>query len=364
MTNLPRWFDIGVLPLVNLVLALLATAVVVALVGEDPLEVLAVLLQGAFAPSSLGYTLYYATNFVFTGLAAAIAFQARLFNIGAEGQALLGGLGVALACLSLETALPGWIVTLVAIAGAASFGAAWAAVPGWLQAYRGSHVVITTIMFNFLASGLMVWLLSGPIMRVGQGSPQTRLFGAEVRLPALHDIAHALGFEAVRSPLNLSFLFALLASAAVWVLIWRTKFGYALRAIGHGEEAARYAGIRVRRVVVAVMAISGALAGCMALNEVLGAQHKLVLNFSAGYGFTGIAVALMGRNHPLGILAAGLLFGALFQGGAELNFEFETITHELTLVMQGLVILFSGALAYMFTPWLARLLLTRRPVHG
>ncbi len=156
MTNLPRWFDIGVLPLVNLALALLATAVVVALVGEDPLEVLAVLLQGAFAPNSLGYTLYYATNFVFTGLAAAIAFQARLFNIGAEGQALLGGLGVALACLSLETALPGLIVTLVAIAGAASFGAAWAAVPGWLQAYRGSHVVITTIMFNFLASGLMV----------------------------------------------------------------------------------------------------------------------------------------------------------------------------------------------------------------
>ncbi|MCY3670496.1 MAG: ABC transporter permease [Alphaproteobacteria bacterium] len=349
------------------------------------------LLQGAFGPGSLGYTLYYATNFVFTGLAAALAFQARLFNIGAEGQATLGGLGIALACLSLEAVLPGWLVALVAIAGAALFGAAWAVVPGWLQAYRGSHIVITTIMFNFLASGLMVWLLSGPMMRPGQGSPQTRLFDEAVRLPAVHDLVRALGFEAARSPLNLSFLFALIACAAVWVLIWRTKFGYALRAIGHSEEAARYAGIPVRRAVVAAMALSGALAGCMALNEVLGVQHKLVLNFSAGYGFTGIAVALMGRNHPLGILAAGLLFGALFQGGAELlmgrnhplgilaagllfgalfqggaelNFEFETITHELALVIQGLVILFSGALAYMFTPWLARLLLARSAAHA
>ena len=364
MTALPRWLDIGVLPLVNLALALLAAAVVVALIGENPLDVFAVLLQGAFGPGSLGYTLYYATNFVFTGLAAALAFQARLFNIGAEGQAMLGGLGIALACLSLEGALPGWLVAIAAIAGAALFGAAWAVVPGWLQAYRGSHIVITTIMFNFLASGLMVWLLSGPMMRPGQGSPQTRIFDEAVHLPAVHDLLRSLGFEAVRSPLNLSFLFALIACAGVWVLVWRTKFGYALRAIGHSEEAARYAGIPVHRAVVIAMAVSGALAGCMALNEVLGVQHKLVLNFSAGYGFTGIAVALMGRNHPAGILAASLLFGALFQGGAELNFEFETITHELALVIQGLIILFSGALAYMFSPWLARLFLSRKAARG
>ena len=364
MTGLPRWLDIGVLPLVNLALALLAAAVVVALVGEDPLEVFAVLLQGAFGPGALGYTLYYATNFIFTGLAAALAFQARLFNIGAEGQAMLGGLGIALACLWLEAVLPGWLAMLAAIAGAALFGAAWAAAPGWLQAYRGSHIVITTIMFNFLASGLMVWLLSGPMMRPGQGSPQTRLFDEAVRLPAVHDLLRGLGFEAARAPLNLSFLLALMACAAVWALVWRTKFGYALRAIGHSEEAARYAGIPVRRAAVAAMAVSGALAGCMALNEVLGVQHKLVLNFSAGYGFTGIAVALMGRNHPAGVLAASLLFGALFQGGAELNFEFEAVTHELALVIQGLVILFSGALAGMFTPWLARRLLARSAAHG
>ncbi len=359
MTTLPRWIDIGLLPIVNLSLALVAAGTVVALIGENPFQVLAVLLQGAFAPEALGYTLYYATNFIFTGLAAAFAFQARLFNIGAEGQAMLGGLGVALVCLSLEPFLPHILVVVLAVAAAALFGAAWALLPGWLQAYRGSHIVITTIMFNFLASGLMVWLLSGPMIRPGQGSPQTRLFVETVRLPALHDLAGWLGFEAARSPLNLSFVMALAACAAVWVLIWRTKFGYALRAMGHSEEAARYAGIPVRRMIVAAMAVSGALAGCMAVNEVLGVQHKLVLNFSAGYGFTGIAVALLGRNHPAGILAASLLFGALFQGGAELNFEFEAVTHELVLVIQGLVILFSGALAYMFTPWLARFFLSR-----
>jgi simple sugar transport system permease protein len=112
--------------------------------------------------------------------------------------------------------------------------------------------------------------------------------------------------------------------------------------------------MHVRRLIVLAMLISGALAGCMALNEILGVQHKLLLNFSAGYGFTGIAVALMGRNHPVGIVLAALLFGALFQGGAELDFEFRSITREMVLVIQGLIILFSGALAHMFTPWLAR----------
>jgi simple sugar transport system permease protein len=142
----------------------------------------------------------------------------------------------------------------------------------------------------------------------------------------------------------------------VWVLIWRTKFGYALRALGHSEPAAVYAGIPTKRLVVVAMTISGALAGCMAVNEILGVQHRLVLNFSAGYGFTGIAVALMGRNHPVGIVLASILFGALYQGGFELDFEFQTITRETVLMIQGLIILFSGALAMMFNPPLARLL--------
>lgn len=361
MTPLPAWLEIGVLPLVNLALALVVAGLVVAAVGENPVEALAVMLNGAFVyPGSLGYTLYYTTNFIFTGLAVSVAFHAMLFNIGGEGQATLGGLGVALAVLGLGPFLPGPLTVLLAIAAAAAFGAAWAFIPGWLQAYRGSHVVITTIMFNFIAAGLMVWLLSGPLMASAQGSPQTETFPQSVWLPQVHVLLGSLGIEAARSPLNLSFLVALIACVGVWVLIWRTKFGYALRALGHSEPAAAYAGIHVRRMIVTAMLISGALAGCMALNEILGVQHKLLLNFSAGYGFTGIAVALMGRNHPVGIVLAALLFGALFQGGAELDFEFQSITREMVLVIQGLIILFSGALAHMFTPWMARLWLRRR----
>ena len=361
MNQLPRWVEIGLIPLINLTLALLVSGLVIALIGEDPIRALDVMIQGAFIyPGSLGYTLYYTTNFIFTGLAVAVAFHAMLFNIGGEGQAMLGGLGVALVCLMLDPFLPGFVVILAAIGGAALFGAAWALIPGWLQAYRGSHIVITTIMFNFIASGLMVWLLAGMLMVDGQGSPQTRQFAAGAWMPKIHEILGAVGIKTANSPLNLSFVLALIACVLVWVLIWRTKFGYALRAMGHSEPAAASAGIPVRRMIVIAMAISGALAGCMALNEIMGVQHKLVLNFSAGYGFTGIAVALMGRNHPVGIVLASLLFGALFQGGAELDFEFKSITREMVLVIQGLIILFSGALAYMFTPWLVRLFAGRR----
>ena len=358
MTPLPRWVDIGVLPALNLMLALVAAGVVVALIGEDPFRVLLVMITGAFSAETVGYTLYYATNVLFTGLAAAIAFQARLFSIGAEGQAVLGGLGVALACLTFAPALPPFAVVILACLAAPLFGALWALVPGVLQAWRGSHVVITTIMFNFIASGLLVWLLSGPMIRPGQGSPESRRFADAVALPAIHELLADFGIAIAPSPLNLSIVLGLVAALAVWMVIWRTRFGYALRALGHSEEAARYAGIPVPWMIVATLLVSGALAGCMALNEILGVQHKLILNFSAGYGFTGIAVALMGRNHPAGIVAASLLFGALFQGGAELNFEFDTITTELVLVIQGLVILFSGALAHMFTPWMARLALS------
>ena len=365
MTPLPRWVEIGIVPLLNLALALVVAGLVIAAIGEDPVRAVEVMIQGAFVyPGSLGYTLYYTTNFVFTGLAVAVAFQARLFNIGGEGQATLGGLGVTLVCLALDPSLPGFVVILLAISGAALFGAGWALIPGWLQAYRGSHIVITTIMFNFIASGLMVWLLGGWLMGPGQGSPQSRFFAEEAWLPRVHDILNAVGIEAAQSPLNLSVVVAVIACVFVWVLIWRTKFGYALRAMGHSEPAAVYAGIPVRRMIVIAMAISGALAGCMALNEILGVQHKLVLNFSAGYGFTGIAVALMGRNHPVGIVMAALLFGALYQGGAELDFEFKSITREMVLVIQGLIILFSGALAHMFVPWLIRVFAKRTVGHA
>ena len=361
MTPLPRWVELGLIPLMNLGLAFLIAGLVVWSVGEDPVRALAVMINGAFVyPGALGYTLYYTTNFLFTGLAVAVAFHAMLFNIGGEGQAAMGGLGIALVLLTLDPYLPGLVLIVLAIGGAAAFGAVWGAIPGWLQAYRGSHIVITTIMFNFIAAGIMVGLLSGPLIRPGQSSPQTREFDPSAWLPYIHDIARGLGLEATTTPLNLSFVIALIVAFGVWVLIWRTRWGYALRALGQSEPAAAYAGVPVRPMVVQAMAVSGAIAGCMALNEILGAQHKLLLNFTSGYGFTGIAVALMGRNHPVGIFLAALLFGALYQGGAELDFEFRTITREMVLVIQGLIILFSGALALMFVPVLGRVFPARR----
>ncbi|HSF96393.1 MAG TPA: ABC transporter permease, partial [Thermohalobaculum sp.] len=268
---LPRWAEIGLIPVLNILLALGVSGIVIALVGESPFEALVVMVKGAFVYSGgLGYTLYYTTNFIFTGLAVSIAFHAMLFNIGGEGQAAIGGLGVALVCLALDPILPGFLVILLAIGASAAFGAAWALIPGYLQAYRGSHVVITTIMFNFIAAGLSVALLSGVLMRPGQSSPQTREFAEGAQLPFLHEMAAWLGIEVARSPLNFSFIIALLACAGVWVLIWRTKFGYALRAMGQSEPAAVYAGIPVRRMVVIAMALSGAMAGMMALNEILG----------------------------------------------------------------------------------------------
>ena len=346
--DLPRWAEIGLIPILNVLLALGVAGIIIAALGENPFDALLVMFKGAFVyEGALGYTLYYTTNFIFTGLAVAVAFHAMLFNIGGEGQAYLGGLGVALICLSLETYLPALMVVVLAIVGSAIVGAIWGAIPGWLQAKRGSHVVITTIMFNFLAASIMVSLLSGILKNPGRMSPETRAFSESTVLPFIHDIFAGLGIELARSPLNLAFVIALLCCVFVWILIWRTRLGYAIRVTGHSATAAEYAGINITKTITITMAISGGLAGMMAINEILGVQHRLILNFTSGYGFTGIAVALMGRNHPVGVIMASLLFGALFQGGAELDFEFESITRDMVLLIQGLVILFSGGLAYM-----------------
>ncbi|HEX2442166.1 MAG TPA: ABC transporter permease [Methylomirabilota bacterium] len=334
------------LPALNLVLALALSAIVVVLVGEHPGRALRLLVVGAFGDGeAIGYTLYYATSFVFTGLAVAVAFHGGLFNIGAEGQASLGGLGVALLCL----AAGGWPTPLViaaAIVVAGVFGAAWAFVPAWLQARRGSHVVITTIMFNFIAAAVMTHLLVNVLIKPGQQSPETREFAASTWLPQLHEVAGRLGVPMKPSPLNLSVLVAIVAGVLVWRYVWHTRWGYALRALGHSESAAVYAGIVPARVILVAMSLSGALAGLVSLNEVMGVQHRLLLNFTGGAGYTGIAVALMGRNHPLGIALAAILFGALYQGGAELALDMPALTRDMVIVIQGLVVLVCGALEH------------------
>ena len=298
------------------------------------------------------YTLFYTTNFIFTGLAFAVAFHAGLFNIGAEGQAYLGGLGVALVCLPLGY-LPMLLIIPLAVIGSALFGAGWALIPAYLQARRGSHVVITTIMFNFIASALMIYLLVNVMSPKGSMNPETRTFDANAHLPLMQDVFAGLGIEIARSPLNLSFLWALICAVAVWLLLWHTTLGYQLRVLGANPAAAAYAGMKPQRLIIIAMLISGGLSGFLALNEIMGAQNRLLLEFTAGYGFVGIAVALMGRSHPFGIVLAALLFGALYQGGADLSFEKPTVTRDMIVVIQGLVILFAGALEHMFRPRIA-----------
>lgn len=353
--EIPQWVDVALIPLVNILMALFVSGLIILMIGENPIEAVKIMVMGAVGyDGGLGYTLYYTTNFIFTGLAVAIAFHAGLFNIGGEGQAYIGGLGIGLAILAFDGAIPFILILPISIIAGAIFGAAWVSIPAYLQAYRGSHIVITTIMFNFIASALMVYLLVNVLIAPGQMSPQSRVFETTAWLPFGHEIMGWFGVKTTKTPLNMSLLWALICCVLVWFYIWRTRWGYALRTVGFSEQAAIYAGIDPKKVIMLTMCISGGLAGFVGLNEVMGVHHKLLLNFTAGYGFTGIAVSLMGRNHPIGIIMASLLFGVLYQGGAELAFEIPKITREMVVVIQGLVILFSGALAYMSKPWVER----------
>ena len=375
--TLPRWADIGLLPLVNLAMALAVCAGVVAVVGLDPWQVITLLVKGAFgSKAGISYTLYYATTFVFTGLAVAVAFHGGLFNIGGEGQAMIGGLGCALVALALGARLPALVLLPLMVAASMAAGALWAAVPAALQAWRGSHVVITTIMFNFIASALLAYLLVNLLKPPGSMTVETEAFAESAHMPGVHAVLATLGIAWPRTPLNLSAVLAVVAAVAVYLFLWRSRAGYELRAVGHAPDAAHYGGIRPRRQVMVSMMISGALAGLLGINELAGVQHRLLLDYVVGAGFTGIAVSLIGRNHPAGIVLASLLFGALYQGGAELAFEIAGFSRDMVTTLQGLIVLFSGAMARVAAPTLARAVargrgwanawvaLRRAPRHG
>jgi ABC-type uncharacterized transport system permease subunit len=347
---LPKWADVALLPLLNLALAFVVSGLVVLMIGQNPVDAMAAIVTGAFGNGfNIGYTLYYTTNFIFTGLAVAFAAHAGLFNIGANGQAYIAGLGVILVALALQ--YTHWTLVMIAGIGAAAlFGGFWAFVPGWLQAKRGSHVVITTIMFNFIASALMVYVLNRVLKPASSMGPQSETIAPSGQMPQLGDF-----FAPFKStPVNLTFFLAIFALFAVYIVIWRTKFGFSMRTLGHNPVASRYAGMSNSRIIMIVMTISGALAGMVAVNEVLGVQNRLALDFVADAGFVGIAVALMGRNHPIGIALAGLLFGALYQGGNELQYVIPGLDRYMVVVIQALVILFTGAMEGLLRPSLER----------
>ncbi|MBU3028580.1 ABC transporter permease [Paracoccus marinaquae] len=360
MDKMPKWADVILTPLISLFLAMAISALVILAIGESPWLALNTMVEGALGSSyGWGFTLYYTTNFVFTGLAVAVAYHASLFNIGGEGQAAMGGLGVALVLLYLP--LPHWSIALpVAMIGAALFGAAWALIPAWLQAKRGSHIVITTIMFNFIAAATLNYVLVNILRPPGSMDPSSARFPEATHLPALTDMAAAIGIDWGRNtPVNISFFVAIAACLLVWLLIWRSRLGYEIRALGRSEPAAIYAGIKPVRIILVTMLISGGLAGMMAINNVMGEAERLLLNAVEGAGFIGIAVALMGRNHPVGVFLAALLFGFLYQGGGELAL-WTSIPRELIIVIQALVILFTGALDNMVRMPLERLFLSLR----
>ncbi len=364
MQKMPVWADVVLIPLISLILAATLSALVILGIGEDPIAAVKMMVTGSLGSTyGWGYTLYYATNFMFTGLAVAVAFHARMFNIGGEGQAMLGGLGVAL--IALYIPWPHWTLALIGCTiGAAILGAAWAYVPAVLQAKRGSHIVITTIMFNFIAAALLNYILVNILRPPTSMDPATASFPDATHLPTLHELLLPLGIKFSKAaPANVTLIVALLAAAFVWVLIWRTKLGYAIRAFGHSESAAKYAGINPVRITVISMLISGALAGMMSINTTLGESERLILNSTEGAGFIGIAVALMGRSHPFGVVLASILFGFLYQGGAELAL-WTSIPRELIVVIQALVILFTGALDNMVRMPLEKLFLALQRKEG
>lgn len=356
-TRIPVWLSLGVLPAINILLAFLVSAILFRYLDISPLEAARTMWHGAFGTGEgIGYTLYYATGFIFTGLSVAVAFHAGLFNVGGEGQAYVGGLGVGLVCLTLGDVLPFGLLLPLAIAAGGLFGAAWAFVPAWLQARRGSHIVITTIMFNFLAASLMAFLLVEVLKPAGSMAAESRVFAAASWLPKVSELARSVGVDMPGSPLNISLFWALMCAVGVWVFMWHTRWGYEIRAVGANQSASAYAGIAYPKVVVLAMVISGMLSGFFALNVLQGELHQIKLNFVEGFGFTGIAVALMGRSHPVGVVMASLLFGFLYQGGVELSFEFG-VDRNIVVVQQGLVILFCGALEHMMRPRIERLYL-------
>jgi ABC-type uncharacterized transport system permease subunit len=332
----PRPLQSALGPLAALAAAFAAGGLLIAAVGDDPIAVYGLLLGSALSwPDGIGYTLFYATPLIFTGLAVAVAFRAGMFNIGAEGQLYAAAFAAAWTGITCA-GLPAWLLAPLACAAAVAAGAAWGVIPGVLKARFGAHEVITTILLNFVAIALAAYLTQYHYKQPGDPILETRPIGAGAHLARLGSLVPGLP---VRIPLNLAFPAALVACWLVYLLLWRTRWGYELRATGVNAEAAAYGGIATGRQMVVAMAISGGLAGMVGISEVLGYRYRYYDGFSAAYGFTGIAVALLGRNHPAGVAAAALLMGALVRGGLFVGIFAEHVSRDLVLVLQGLLIL-------------------------
>ena len=335
-------------PLLAITLALLLGGILVALLGRNPLTVFAHLADSIFGSAyGMGQVLFKATTLIGTGLSVAVAFRAGVFNIGAEGQMYLGGLAAGIVALWIPEQVPVFVGALAALLAAAIAGGLWGAIPGALKAWLGVHEVINTIMMNFIAFALGSWLLVEHLalfetVHTAEIPLSTQLSRLEVFLPMFRG-----------APVNLMFVLQILFCVVCWILLWRTRWGFELRAVGQSAAAARVAGIPVRRRMVQAMALSGAVAGISAANFVLGYKHYFEEGFTAQAGFKGIAVSLLGGNHPFGVIPAALLFGGLDRGGFAIN---SLVPKEIVDIMQALVIL----LVIVLVPHMTRTRLRRR----
>lgn len=340
LTQSADWRSALLLPTLAVFSALVIGAVIIMLTGysfAEAMEAYRALLQGSVGSvRAISQTLTEATPLIFTGLAVALAFRAGLFNIGGEGQVLMGGMCAVLAGFTF-TGLPWFVHLPLAVIAGAIGGAIWGFVPGFLKAKTGAHEVIVTIMMNYIAYRLVDYLLKSTLFqREGRNDPISKNVEPSAQLPAL------LQWLDPATSVHLGLFLAIGAAAVIWWLLFRTNTGFEFRAVGANPSAARYAGMSVSKVYILVMVISGALAGLAGTGQVLGVLDRASPGFSAGLGFDGIAVALLGRSNPWGVVAAAMLFGGLNAGGQYMQAN-ANVGIDLIAVIQALIIIFVAA---------------------
>jgi simple sugar transport system permease protein len=338
-------------PLIAVIAAFVVCGILILIIGDNPIETYRLLFGSALSwPVGIGYTLFYATPLIFTGLAVLVAFRCGLLNIGAEGQLYIAAFATAWVGITFANLSP-WLLIPMCFVAAVAGGGIWGAIPGVLKARFGSHEVINTIMLNFLAVALLSYFTQyhykapgDPIMQSIPIAPGAHIARLGRFIPGMPEFI----------PLNLAFILALICCGLVYIFLWRTKWGYELRSTGTNPSAAEYGGISVRKQIVIAMTISGSLAGMVGINEVLGYRYRYYDGFSDNYGFTGIAVALLGRNHPVGVIISALLFAVLQRGGIPVDAFTQHVTKDIVQVLQGTIILFVAAEAFFsgtFAKW-------------
>lgn len=338
-------------PLIAVIFALLVGAIVIILVGENPIYVYKVLFGNAISNrDGWGNVLFRATPLIFTGMAVAFAFRCGLFNIGGEGQMYIGTFLATWVGFTF-TNLPAFILIPFCILAAAAGGALWASVPGILKAKTGVHEVIITIMMNWIAASLTFFLVlkyRAPATAAMQAAgvkqmiPHTSEIAQAARLPRFYTMLKSLNIDfPAHNQLNISFFIAIAIAILAYYILWKTNLGYEIRAVGYNPLAAEYGGINVAKNIVLAMVISGAFAGLVATNEVMGFKYRWRQELFTGLGFNGIAVALLGKNHPFGVVLAAILFGILNYGGAIVNIFTEgRIPREIIMVLQAVIVIF------------------------